>query len=137
MGTDSQSDGEMSEPGSTAGVENGAETDPTPMPVVPVSKTPLFQAINSARYQRQALIREIQSLTGTKLICYVAGIEAPVDREDVMGFVDLLHNVPIGQSIDLMLHTGGGDIDAAEKLMAMVRKRAGTEQVRVIVPDYA
>jgi ClpP class serine protease len=34
-----------------------------------------------------------------------------------------------------MLHTGGGDIDAAEKLMAMIRKTVSTGGVRVIVPD--
>ncbi|HEX5493989.1 MAG TPA: hypothetical protein VFX70_05360 [Mycobacteriales bacterium] len=105
--------------------------------VPPPSKTPLFQAINSARYQRQALIRDIQETMGTKLICYVAGIAAPVDREDVVCFVDLLHNISHGQSIDLLLQTGGGDIDAAEKLMAMVRKKAETGQVRIIVPNYA
>ncbi|WAX58523.1 hypothetical protein M6B22_07095 [Jatrophihabitans cynanchi] len=105
--------------------------------VPPISKTPLFQAIHAARYQRQALIREIESSTGNKVISYVAGIAAPVDREDVVCFVDLLHNISRGQDIDLILHTGGGDIDAAEKLMTMVRKKTSTGQVRVIVPDYA
>jgi hypothetical protein len=105
--------------------------------VPPISKTPLYQAIHAARYQRQALIREIEVLTGNKLICYIAGISAPVDREDVVCFVDLLHNITYDQNVDLMLHTGGGDIDAAEKLMAMIRKKVSTGQVRVIVPDYA
>ncbi len=105
--------------------------------VPPITKTPLYQAIHAARYQRQALIREIEVLSGNKLICYIAGISAPVDREDVVCFVDLLHNITCGQNVDLMLHTGGGDIDAAEKLMAMIRKKVSTGQVRVIVPDYA
>ena len=105
--------------------------------VPPLSKTPLFQAIHAARYQRQALIREIQQVIGSTLICYVAGIAAPVDREDVICFVDLLHNVSNGQSVDLLLHTGGGDIDAAEKLIGMVRRKVGTSRLRVIVPDYA
>lgn len=105
--------------------------------VLPISKTPLYEAIHAARYQRQALIREIQQVTDSKLICYVAGIAAPVDREDVMLFVDLLHNINHGQNIDLLLQTGGGDIDAAEKLISMVRKKVGTGRLRVIVPDYA
>lgn len=105
--------------------------------VPPITKTPLYQAIHASRYQRQALIREIEALAGNKLICYIAGISAPVDREDVVCFVDLLHNITCGQNVDLMLHTGGGDIDAAEKLMAMIRKKVSTGQVRVIVPDYA
>lgn len=106
--------------------------------VVPqLKKTPLFQAINAPRYQRQALIKEIEGQTGSKLVCYVAGMLAPVDREDIVCFVDLLHNVEAGASIDILLHTGGGDIDAAEKLITMVRKKVGTARLRVIVPDYA
>lgn len=105
--------------------------------VPPISKTPLYEAIHAARYQRRALIREIQQKTDSKLICYVGGNAAPVDREDVRFFVDLLHNISPGQNIDLLLHTIGGDIDAAEKLITMVRKRAGTSRLRVIVPDYA
>lgn len=105
--------------------------------VPPPSKTPLFQAINSARYQRQALIREIQGGTHNRLICYVGGIGAPVGREDIVGFVDLLHNIPENTNVDLMLHTVGGDIDAAEKMITVLRKRVGTGRLRVIVPDFA
>ncbi|WP_216896153.1 SDH family Clp fold serine proteinase [Nocardia alni] len=112
--------------------------DGTLKDIVPkLSKTPLFQAVHAARYQRQALIREIQQLTDSKLICYIAGVSAPVDREDVVCFVDMLHNISCGQNIDLLLHTGGGDIDAADKLITMVRKKVGTGRLRVIVPDYA
>jgi ATP-dependent protease ClpP protease subunit len=101
------------------------------------SKTPLFQATNALRYQRQATIKVIQEQTGRQLICYVAGSLAPVDRDDTIGFVDLLHNVRGGQDLDLLLHTGGGDIDAAEKLISMVRTKVGTATLRVVVPDYA
>lgn len=102
-----------------------------------VKKTPLYQAIHAARYQRQQLIKEIQAETGSKLICYVAGVRAPVDREDVISFVDLLHTVSIGEPIDLLLQTGGGNIDAAEKLVTMMRKKTGSARLRIIVPDYA
>lgn len=105
---------------------------------VPVSsKTPLFQAIHALRYQRQATIKLIQEQTGRQLICYVAGIQAPVERDDTIGFVDLLHNVRAARDLDLLLHTAGGDIDAAEKLISMVRTKVGTAALRVVVPDYA
>ena len=100
-------------------------------------KTPHFQAIHAARYQRQDLIRSINRLTGTILICYVAGIAAPIDRDDPAAFADLLHNLQQGDDVDLLLHTGGGDIDAAEKLIRMLRQRVGSGAVRVIVPDFA
>ena len=107
-----------------------------PSKTVPV-KTPLYQAIHSARYQRQSVIRAIEERTGRTLLCYVGGAEAPISREDAIGFVDLLHNVRGPAPLDLLLHTVGGDIDAAEKLITMMRAKAGNELLRIIVPDFA
>lgn len=117
-----------------------AENEPQPIASPPpraIEKTPMFTAMNAARYQRQTLIREIEA-TQPKLLCYVAGNRAPVDRSDTLGFVDMLHNITPGERIDLLLHTPGGDVDAAEKLITLVRSATGEEgQLRVIVPDYA
>jgi hypothetical protein len=101
------------------------------------SKTPLYQAINAVRYQRQAIIKKIQERGDSRLICYVTGKNTLIDRDDTIGFVDLLHNVPAGTPVDLLLHTGGGDIDAAEKLITMVHNKVGTATLRIIVPDCA
>lgn len=109
--------------------------EPTPGPRIP-SKTPLYEAMNAPRYARQALIKEIEQLTETSLICYVSP-NSQIERDDVIAMVDLLHNTVPGAPIDLMLHSPGGNIDAAEKLITLIRKRAGTAPVRVIVPDYA
>lgn len=117
-------------------------TTPTPspeprlQPQKPV-RTPMYEALNAPRYARQALIKEIESRTGTSLICYVSPSPLQIERSDSIGIVDLLHNVTPGTAIDLLLHSPGGDIDAAEKLITIVRKRAGTSRVRVVVPDYA
>lgn len=70
------------------------------------TKTPLFQAIHALRYQRQAMIRQIETATGRHLICYIAGISASVERDDIVGFVDLLHNLSASSYADLLLHTG-------------------------------
>ncbi|HUP15119.1 MAG TPA: hypothetical protein VM848_03580 [Acidimicrobiia bacterium] len=105
--------------------------------VPPPTKTPLFQAIHAERYQRQAVIEQIQKRTGQRLICYVSGSSCAIDRDDTVPFVDLLHNVPPGESLDLLLHTAGGDIDAAEKLITMVRNKVGAATLRVLVPDFA
>jgi hypothetical protein len=103
-----------------------------------IEKTPMFTAMNAARYQRQALIREIEGENRPTLICYVAGLRAAVDRTDTVGFVDMLHNLRPGQPVDLMLHSPGGDIDAAEKLINLVRSKVGEDgMLRVIVPDFA
>jgi hypothetical protein len=118
--------------------EPGPEfSEGAPEAIINPSKTPLFQSIHAARYQRQALIKAISEKTGRHLICYVSGLGTMIDRDDTIGLVDLLHNVPCGENVDLLLHTGGGDIDAAEKLVVMIRQKVGTASLRVIVPDFA
>lgn len=110
-------------------------TDQTP---IDTSHSPMFEASNSARYERQARIERISKSTGRQLLCFVCGPTAALSRDDVVFFVDLLHDVAIESDIDLLLHTGGGDIDAAEKLGSLMRSRVGTKgRLRVIVPDYA
>jgi len=114
-----------------------------PPPTVPqaarlITKTPMFAAMHANRYQRQALIREIEARTDAVLICYVSGANCQIEDADTIGFVELLHNVPAGQPVDLLLHTSGGDVDAAEKLINLVRARQGDGvALRVIVPDAA
>jgi hypothetical protein len=102
-------------------------------------KTPMFEASNAARYQRQGLIREIEEITAPrKLLCYVGGEKAEIASGDVPGFVDLLYNIPQGTSIDLLLHTIGGDLDAAEKLIRLVlAKITDGAELRVVIPDFA
>jgi ATP-dependent protease ClpP protease subunit len=104
-----------------------------------LSKTPLFTANNAARYQRQDLFKSIEQTLGCrKVLSYVCGRNAEIDRDDTPGFVDLLHNIRAGDRIDLVLHTGGGDIDAAEKLIKLVQARVGPEgDIRAVIPDYA
>lgn len=101
-------------------------------------KTPMYMAINAPRYQRQQLIREIEERTGRTLLCYICGEKAEINRDDTLGIVELLHNVQPGASIDLMLHTYGGDVDAAEKLIKMLHAAiVSPASLRVIVPDVA
>ncbi len=103
-----------------------------------LSKTPIYLAINATRYQRQQLIREIEANTGRTLLCYICGENSEISRDDTFGIVEVLHNVPSGSSIDLMLHTLGGDVDAAEKLINLVRAAVVQSAcLRVIVPDSA
>ncbi len=109
-----------------------------PKPQRSMSKTPLFTASNAARYQRQEMIRELERLNGRTLLSFISGRSAEIDRDDTAGFVDLLHNIHAGDKIDLVLHTGGGDIDAAEKLIKLAQNRVGPEgHIRVVIPDFA
>lgn len=105
--------------------------------VIPPKITPMYEAINAPRYHRQELIRTIEREWGRRLICYVSGRAATIDRDDTAGFMELLHNIPPEENIDLLLHTRGGDVDAAEKLAALVQATVGGSQLRVIIPDFA
>ena len=100
-------------------------------------RTPLYGASNAPRYQRQDIIRRIQVRTNRNLICYVSGNRARIDWDDTVAFVDLLYNIPHGSSVDLLLHTFGGNLDAAEKLIRLVRRQVGEAEFRIIVPDMA
>jgi hypothetical protein len=97
----------------------------------------MFEAIHSARYERQERIRRIQERTKRALLCFVCGFRASVERDDVVFFADLLHNITGDADVELMLHTGGGDVDAAEKLFTLARSRVNKGHLSVIVPDYA
>jgi len=115
-----------------------ASTQPSPSHLSQVSKTPLFEAANSLRYHRQSLIKAIDRREETSLLCFVVGEHREIDRDDTLGFVDLLHNLRAGQPVDLMIHTGGGDIDVAEKLIYMIHAKIGrSDRFRVIVPELA
>lgn len=128
-------------------IETGDSNDPTsgseaegdgekPQRHAP-SKTPMYEAIHSPRYHRQNLIRQIEENTGRKLVCYVSGRHATIDRDDTVGFMELLHNIPPGSDIDLLLHTRGGDVDAAEKLVTLLQATVGGGALRVVIPDFA
>jgi hypothetical protein len=126
---------ESDESGQSAGETGSATDSPSSRPP---KKTPMYQAQSAERYVRQTQIKAIQRKTNCRLLCYVAGSGAQITRDDVIGLVELLHNVPRGGNIDLLLHTGGGDINAAEKIVVMLRAAVGTEsRFRVIVPDFA
>lgn len=103
----------------------------------PALKTPMFQASHSDRYLRQSLIKKIEQTTSRRLICFVCGEDALIKRDDTLGFVDLLTNVNEGEDLSLLLHTPGGDPDAAEKLITLVHKKVDGATLHVIVPDYA
>lgn len=113
------------------------ETNPTKTNSTAISKTPLFVATHALRYQRQLLVKQIEAISGNRLMCFTVGEHREVERDDTLGFVDMLHNIQSGESIDLMIHTGGGDVDAAEKLIFLIHAKTSPAKFRVIVPEYA
>lgn len=102
------------------------------------TQTPLFHALHSGRYDRQSQIRAIETATGRRLLLYIAQPNGIIERDDVLPLVDLLQDVDHGDRLDLMLHTPGGDVDAAEKIVLLIRKIIGPDgEFHVVVPDSA
>jgi ATP-dependent protease ClpP protease subunit len=100
-------------------------------------KTPMYEAVNVPRYHRQHLMSAIEEECGRPLVCYVSGRSATIDRDDTAGFLEILHNIQPEKDLDLLLHTHGGDVDAAEKLVALLQATVGAGQLRIIIPDFA
>jgi ATP-dependent protease ClpP protease subunit len=102
------------------------------------SRSPLYEALNQARYHRQSIIRAIEDNTKRRLIIYYANIQhlaSGISAVDVAPFHELVMDCDQDSDIDLILQTPGGDADAAEKLVIMLRSRA--KSFRLIVPERA
>jgi hypothetical protein len=113
----------------------GQEEAPGPEPRLD-SITPLYWAIHQSRYQRRAMIEQIQKKTQRELIIYVTDptAEEGINPDDIAPFEDLMRSVK-GPEIDFILNSNGGSIDTAEKLLFMCRNKA--KHLRVIVPERA
>ena len=101
-------------------------------------RSPLYEAFNSKRYQRQQLIRQIEEATGRRLGIYYAGVDqagAGIASGDIAPFQDILSDCDAGCDLDLLLQSPGGDIDSAEKLVYMIRERV--RSLRIIVVERA
>lgn len=91
--------------------------------------------------ERREKIVQIQKLTGRPLIVYFAnfikGGNVPnnsIDDTDVTAFSDLIEDVP-DNSIDVLLHTPGGLVEAAERIVALLRAKFSS--IRFVIPHSA
>lgn len=99
------------------------------------TQTPLFHALHEDRYRRQAKIAEIEAHTRRTLLCWVAGPNSEITKDDIPPIADLLHAVDASENVDLLLQSPGGDIDITEKIVGMLRHRSNS--LRVIVAESA
>lgn len=95
-------------------------------------QSPLFWVSQKDRYLRQLLIRDIQDLTGRRLVAYFGNRyeDAQIDPRDVSLMAELCADLN-GSPVDLLIETAGGFTDATEGLVSLVQKLA--PDLRVIV----
>ena len=94
---------------------------------------------------RRKYLAELAEFTGRPVIVYASGwlegrpVSDPsvvsVSTRDIMGFMEAVHGLPRG-SLDLILHSPGGDANAAQAVMQYLRHQ-GFDDIRAIVPVSA
>lgn len=102
-------------------------------------QTPLFWVADKDRYLRQQLIRDIEAITGRRLLvyftdCETADVAAQILPSDDVYLLELLSDVA-NEPVDLMLETNGGYTDATEKVVSILQAMA--PDLRVVVPRRA
>ncbi len=94
---------------------------------------------------REQYVQRLHAYTGRNLICYYSGwLSAQgsgvnflqVDDMDKNGFMNAIEGMNCELGLDLMLHTPGGSITAAESIVYYLRQKFGSD-IRVIVPQMA
>lgn len=102
------------------------------------SQSPLHWVGQKDRYLRQILIRDIEALTGRRLVVYFANRfrdDAGIDDADPAYIVELFGDVAKDEPVDLLIETNGGKTDSTEALVAIVQNQLS--DLRVIVANAA
>lgn len=86
--------------------------------------------------------REIEALRGRPLLVYASkfvntppGIPNSIDLSDIDGFTDLVSPLEASESVDVLIHSPGGQPDATERIVNILR--AHFNEVHFIVPHSA
>ena len=93
---------------------------------------------------RRKYLANLQRHTKRNVIAYYSGwLSSPkpnpaliVNDEDKNAFMASIHKLDRSKGLDLLLHTPGGDLAAAESLVDYLRRMVGTD-IRAIIPQLA
>lgn len=110
----------------------------------------VFQEIVQTKTAAQDIIRrrylkELHEYTGRDTIVYATAFTSKklpdipnflisITSEDIQGFMSALHGLN-GESLDLVLHSPGGSLEAAEQIVGYLRGKY--KHIRAIVPQNA
>ncbi|AJP51114.1 SDH family Clp fold serine proteinase [Pseudomonas simiae] len=98
---------------------------------------------NAVDEVRRKYLGLLQKKTGRNVIAYYSGfLQKPgyafgqVNDDDKNGFMNAVHGLDRSQGLDLILHTPGGDLSAAESIVHYLRQMYGTD-IRAVIPQLA
>jgi hypothetical protein len=93
--------------------------------------TPLYEAQNAGRYERQELIRQYQE----KYDCCLIVASSPIAPYFLAYFEELIHHCDPGRDLHLILNSMGGDGETALRMVRSVQTRCN--HLTVVIPDQA
>ena len=96
-----------------------------------LKRSPLYEAYNAPRYDRQELIRNYQKAYRCRLITMIDVIFP----DSITLLEETLHDADPSQDLHIILSTPGGDGETAIRLIRQVQSRC--KELTVIVPDQA
>jgi ClpP class serine protease len=92
---------------------------------------------------RRKYLAQLHQYTGRNIIAYYSGwLQKPniqqtaINDDDKNGLMAVIHGLDRTKGLDLILHTPGGDIAAAESTVNYLRKMFGTD-IRAFIPQIA
>lgn len=96
-------------------------------------QSPLFWVEQKDRYLRQLLIRDIEALTGRRLVVYFGNRfeNSMIDTRDSTFMVELLSDIG-SEPVDLLLEVIGGVTDATEALIAVIQNQVSDFRAIVV-----
>ncbi len=97
-------------------------------------QSPKYWVKEKDRYLRQLLITDIEAITGRPLLVYFSQLDQEINHTDPDDLSEILSGMPKGE-LDIFIQTPGGNVDATEKIISILRQRSTA--YRVVVPSWA
>ncbi len=97
-------------------------------------QSPKYWAKEKDRYIRQLLIADIEAETNRPLFVYFSQLDQEINHTDPDDLSEIIQGLS-GRSADFFIQTPGGNVDATEKIIALLRQ--SLDDYRVIVPSWA
>lgn len=114
------------------------------------NRNEIYEEIGKARAAaqddvRRRYLKELNELTKRDTIIYATAFSSKrlpqlpsflisLTSDDIQGFISALHGLN-GKKLDLILHSPGGSLEAAEQIVSYLRSKYG--HIRAIVPQNA
>ena len=122
-------------------IEPNKETVSAPSSASETSSRARSRLLEANREHRNELIQEIEGITNRTLLCYVS--RGALNYIDVYDLDRVVNEVTRGLPITLLLHSPGGNVDAAEKMVHILLEASSrhhgdrSPDLEVVIPDSA